>query len=234
MISSWLKRISPIAVLIGIAGPGAWAQGKPAPQEPCKIVVLGFIGGTEFPNHKSSGIVQIDKRIRDLGDAQVCSKTYVPYSWMRGDQWIMKHFPRHKGRLSQKEIENGPKVIIFGHSLGGWATLAVARKLGRRGIPVELTVQVASVGFTDFTVPQNVKTATNFYTNDIVGDLIGTKRIRVRNTDTTRFLGNNNLPGTNHLSSTRNARISELIMETIRSFREPSPLTGVEEIFYPY
>jgi hypothetical protein len=218
-----------ILALVGIAAHGTRAEGKhPATQKPCKILVLGFIGGTEFPNHKSSGIVQIEKQIREMGDAQVCSKIYVPYSWLRGNRWIMKHFPRHRGKFSQSEIEQAPKIIIYGHSLGGWATLAVARKLNKRGIPVELTLQVASVGITDRTVPKNVKTAANFYTNDIVG-VIGTKHVHARDQGATNFLGNRNVQHTNHLSITRNPQIVELVIGTVRSLRESISQTNGKE-----
>ncbi len=168
-----------------------------------------------------------------MGYADVCSKTYVPYSWMRGDRWVMKHFPRHSGKLSRSELENAPKVIIYGHSLGGWATLTVARKLEQRGIPVELTVQIASVGITDHTVPRNVKTAANFYTNDIVGNLIGTKHVHVRDKNATQFLENKNVPHTSHLSITRDHEIAELIIGTVRSLREPPPAT-TDTALYPY
>ncbi len=132
----------------------------------CKIVYLGIVGGTEPSNNRHSGVVQIRDILRGPEFPNVCAKSFSPYAWRSGFHWILRHFPSHPGQLTRNELEGAPRVILVGHSLGGWGVLSVARNLNRKGIPVELCVQIDSVGITDHTVPKNVKAAAIFHAND--------------------------------------------------------------------
>ena len=89
---------------------------------------------------------------------------------------------------SEKERAN---VIIYGHSWGGSQTVALARALGRYGIPVLLTIQMDSVqkpGQEDATIPANVKNAINFYQTK--GLIHGRSTIRAADPEKTNVLGN--------------------------------------------
>ncbi len=71
----------------------------------------------------------------------------------------------HDGTLSIEEKRNA-RIILYGHSWGASGAVALARELGREGIPVLLTVQVDSVskpGQNDKVIPANVAEAANFY-----------------------------------------------------------------------
>ena len=148
----------------------------------------------------------------------VCARTFSPYHWTAGRNWILNHFPQHPGPISKVELEHAPKVVIVGHSLGGWAALSVARSLDSKGIPVELTIQVDSVGVTDRTVPKNVRKAAVFHARDILM-LLTTKQIKVDDASQTKLVANIRVEGVGHESITRDLRIREMVLRTIDSLR---------------
>jgi hypothetical protein len=117
-----------------------------------------------------------------------------------------------------EELRNGPKVILVGHSTGGWAILLVARELKKRKVPVELTIQADSVGITDSTIPSNVKECAIFHATDLLM-FMTTKRLRLQDATKTTIVANVSVKGANHLSITRDPRIRELVMTTIEHLR---------------
>jgi len=182
----------------------------------CNIVYLGIVGGTEPSNNSHSGVVQIRDVLRGPAYPDVCAKSYSPYFWRSGFHWILTHFPSHPGRLTSVELEGAPKVILVGHSFGGWGVLSVARNLNRKGIPVELCVQIDSVGFTDHTVPRNVKAAAIFHANDAMF-LLTTKTIKLQDPSQTKLVENTLVKGAGHWSITRDPRIKALVLCTIQT-----------------
>jgi pimeloyl-ACP methyl ester carboxylesterase len=92
------------------------------------------------------------------------------------------------GKLDAAERARA-RVILFGQSWGGGATLNVARELARLDVPVLLTVQVDSVGLHDEIVPANVRAAVNFYQHDPF-TIVGRNEIRAADSLQTTILGN--------------------------------------------
>jgi len=92
----------------------------------------------------------------------------------------------------------------------------VARDLDRKGIPVELTIQVDSVGFTDHTVPKNVKEAAIFHARDILMFLT-TKKISAQDASQTKLVADLRVKGVGHESITRDPRIRELVLRKVVS-----------------
>jgi hypothetical protein len=180
----------------------------------CKIVYLGIVGGTEPSNNRHSGVVQIRDILRGPEFPDVCAKSFSPYAWRSGFHWILRHFPSHPGQLTRNELEEAPKVILVGHSLGGWAVLSIARNLNRKGIPVELCVQIDSVGITDHTVPKNVKAAAIFHANDAMF-LLTTKTIKLEDASQTKLIENTIVKGAGHWSVTRDPRIKDIVICTV-------------------
>jgi hypothetical protein len=191
----------------------------------CRIVYAGFVGAMETSNHKHSGVVQIRDILRGPGYGDVCAKSFIPISWTSGRDWILTHFASHPGPLSGSEILHSPRVILVGHSTGGWAMFTVARDLRDKGIPVELMVQVDSVGVTDSTVPRNVRTCAIFHARDILM-FMTTKKIRMEDPLHTRLLGNIVVENASHLSITRDPRIRELVLNAIAAARAESASGG--------
>jgi pimeloyl-ACP methyl ester carboxylesterase len=191
----------------------------------CKIVYAGFVGAMETSNHKHSGVVQIRDTLRGPGYADVCAESFIPISWTAGRDWILTHFPSHAGPLTAAEIAAAPRVILVGHSTGGWAMFSVARDLRDKAIPVELTVQVDSVGLTDSTVPRNVKTCVIFHAWDVLM-FMTTKKIRMEDPLHTKLLANILVKHASHLSVTRDPRIREFVLNAVAVAR-------VESASYP-
>jgi hypothetical protein len=184
----------------------------------CRIIYLGFVGALEPAHNKYSGVVQIGDSLEGTDFPDVCSKTYSPYVWGDGLNWLLTHFPSHTGVLSAAELLRAPKVILVGHSMGGWAMVKVARKLSSRDIPVELTIQVDSVGITDYTLPRNINYAAIFHARDLLTPLT-TKKLRLEDPSHTKLLENVTVKGAGHESITRDPRIRELVMQTIAELR---------------
>lgn len=184
----------------------------------CKIVYLGVVGALELANNSRSGVVQIREALSQPAYPDVCARTFSPYVWRSGLRYVLRHFPSHPGLLTQQELERAPKVILVGHSMGGWAIVSVARQLKSKGIPVELSIQVDSVGITDQTLPNNVKAAAIFHARDILM-FMTTKTLKAEEPAQTKLIANVLVRGAGHESVTRDPRISEMVMNMVESLR---------------
>jgi len=199
------------------------ACAEPKSSSACKVIALGFVGGLDTPQNPLSGIVRIRNRLRSLKDADLCVNTFSAYIWLDGYSWLMKKINDARAANPPAVSPEFPKVIIYGHSLGGWATLAVARRLAAQNIPVELTVQIDSVGFTDGIVPANVKEAANYYRWAILPPY-GRKKIQAKNPEATQILGNFEFKGANHLGVALLPAISDLIVAKAQALYSSSDL----------
>ncbi|WP_155121293.1 hypothetical protein [Bryobacter aggregatus] len=92
------------------------------------------------------------------------------------------------GVLSAAE-RSSARIVIYGQSLGGSATIQLCRWLQKQEIPVLLNVQIDSVGFRDGKVPSNVKAAANLYQREM-GPIRGRSRIQAEDARKTVILGN--------------------------------------------
>jgi hypothetical protein len=184
----------------------------------CKILYAGFVGAMESSNRKGSGVVQIRDVLRGSAYPDVCSESFIPLSWESCRNWILRQFPVHSGPFTQAEIDEGPRIILLGHSTGGWAMLKVARDLRDKGIPVELTVQLDSVGITDYTVPSNVKSSAIFHARDFLM-LLTTKNIRMEDPQRTKLVANIVVKKASHLSITCDPRVRNLVLGTVSGIR---------------
>jgi hypothetical protein len=184
----------------------------------CRIIYLGFVGALETSGNKRSGVVQIRDILQTKEYSDVCAKSFSPYSWTDGRDWLLRYFPSHDGPLTSEELQQAPKVILVGHSMGGWAMLSVARELRSRDIPVELTIQVDSVGITDHTIPRNVKSAAVFHANDVLM-FMTTKTVKCEDPNYTKLVADVRVARAGHESITRDPRIRELVMDMVASLR---------------
>jgi hypothetical protein len=185
----------------------------------CRILYVGFVGSLEPAGHQASGIVQIRDILRGPGFQDVCAATFTPFFTSNGLAWILKHFPAHDGVFTAAELQHAPKVIMAGHSAGGWTMLDTARDLRARNIPVELTLQIDSVGFADHTIPKNVSSAAIFHASDILLPLT-THHIRAEDPEHTKVIANILVKNANHLSVTRDPRIRDLVLSTIAALEQ--------------
>ena len=205
-------------IFAALASPAAFAA--PDATGTCRVIVVGYTGGLETPNTSYSGVRRILHRVEKLNYPGLCARTFSAYRWWMADDWVRAQFgATGDAPLTPQQIANGPKVILYGHSFGGWATMWLARTLAHDGVPVELTVQVDSVGLTDKTVPPNVKEAANYYEKDTF-ILRGRYRIRVHDDKKTKLLGNFQVPGAVHTNIARTPEIADLIVNKVQTIYE--------------
>jgi len=178
--------------------------------------VVGYVGGLDTPNNPYSGIIQIRNRLRSLQYKGLCVDTFSAYTWLDGYSWLMRQLTASGEIATAAKQWGGPEIIIYGHSLGGWATLATSRKLAAMNIPVELTVQVDSVGLTDAVVPANVKQAANYFRHAYLPPY-GRGKIYAQNPGTTQILGNFRIERANHVSVAQSPAISDLIVAKVKA-----------------
>lgn len=190
----------------------------PPPHSGCRIIYAGFVGALETSNHKGSGVVQIRDILRGAEYPDVCANSFIPISWSSGREWILTYFPSHAGVLTPDELQSAPRIILVGHSTGGWAMLSVARDLRDKNIPVELTVQIDSVGVTDYTIPRNVSSGAIFHAWDALM-FMTTKKLRVEDPLHTKIIANIVVKNASHLSITRDPRIRQLVMDAVARLR---------------
>jgi len=192
---------------------------------PCKTMVIGFVGGMRSPEDLSQGVVQIGNRLRGLDQNGLEVNIYSHWHWRKAFELIRERIDQNlDNSLSKKEIEQAPKIIIYGHSLGGWAAIKLTRRLNQARIRVELAVQLDTVGPGDAVVPSNVKFAANFYQRTM-WPLRGEKKIRAEDERRTKIVGNFLVPETGHEALARKAEISDFITETISQLCPSAPRT---------
>ncbi len=159
------------------------------PLEPDHILVLGIVGGIERWNDDSRGVPRLAAKLRTLNLPRVKVETVENHRLELAIALIMNAFDRDgDGRLSIAEAHSS-QLILFGHSMGGAAVVALAGQLNRMGIPVQLTIQVDSFGRSDGWIPPNVRRAVNFFQRD--GLLVkGESTIAAMDERVTRIIGN--------------------------------------------
>ncbi len=158
---------------------------------PQPVIVIGFLGGFIKHDNLVHSEVQLAARLRKAYPAGVDVETFESYHGERAREKILSLLDlNHDGILTPDEKQRC-RIIIYGHSWGGSEAIALARKLGKDGIPVLLTIQVDSISKShqnDAVIPANVAQAANFYQPD--GFLHGQSKIRAADPTRTSIIGN--------------------------------------------
>jgi hypothetical protein len=161
----------------------------PQPLPEGSTLVIGFLGGFDRWNDPERSVrkVALDIRSRALGGVFV--ETVENHRRLMALQFIRRALDTNRnGRVDAEEPARA-RIVLYGQSLGGWAVVKTARDLGKWGVPVQLTVQIDSVGLSDATIPPNVLTAANFFQHDPLS-VRGQTEIRAADPTRTRILGN--------------------------------------------
>jgi pimeloyl-ACP methyl ester carboxylesterase len=155
------------------------------------VIVIGFVGGFVKHDNLAHSEVQLAARLRQEYPTGVDVETFESYHGDNAQRKVLSLLDmNHDGTLTTREKQNG-RIIIYGHSWGGSAAVALARKLGAESIPVLLTIQVDSVSKiheNDAVIPANVAQAANFYQPN--GFLHGRSKIRAADPARTKIIGN--------------------------------------------
>lgn len=191
------KRVAWLSVLgylfaSALVHPAAGASslpGSPHSAEPTTIVV-GFVGGFVRNDDDRHPEVRIIQQLEGEGGPQFHAVALENRQRSKALQEILHWLDGDgNGRLSNEEKRDA-HIILFGHSWGGSAVNKLARELGRRGIPVLLTIQVDSVNKgwgNDCVIPANVARAENFYQTR--GVVHGCRLLRAANPGRTQIIG---------------------------------------------
>ena len=182
-----------------------------------KVIVIGFVGGLRSPDDINQGVVQIRNRLRNTNCADLQVSTFNHFHWRNTYTDIIQKIDLDRdGSLSDEELRQAPRIILFGHSLGGWAVIKLASRLEKASIPIELTVQLDTVGIGDEVVPRNVKFAINYYQRN-QWPIRGEKRIRAENVSSTNVINNILIQNVRHEALARNIQISDFITDKVRA-----------------
>ena len=159
----------------------------PTPIPPGSTLVIGFLGGYERWNDEHRSVRRLVLKLRARPGV------YAESISNRNQKLALKLIRRaldtnEDGKLDVAELMQA-RVILFGQSWGGGATINIARELDRLGVPVLLTAQIDSVGVKDQVVPPNVRAAVNFYQHDPL-TIEGRSEIRAADSSRTAILGN--------------------------------------------
>lgn len=161
----------------------------PRPVPPHSTIIIGMLGGIERHGSITRPVNVVAAHLRSMDIPNVFLETVKHSRGKLAYRLIREALDYDKnGRLDENE-RSSARIILYGHSMGAAAVVKLATKLERIGVPVQLTVQVDSIGTGDRYIPANVTHAVNFYQRDAFF-LKGLPEIRARDPEVTEILGN--------------------------------------------
>ncbi|MGA3092724.1 MAG: hypothetical protein ABSD75_29355 [Terriglobales bacterium] len=156
-----------------------------------KAIIIGFVGGFVKHDDAKHPEVQFAAYLRDRYRSSVFVEVFSNHNGEKALRQILCLLDTdHDGNLTATEKEQA-RIVIYGHSWGAAETVSLARKLGRNGIPVLLTIQVDTVakpGQRGSPIPPNVASAVNFYQSR--GPIHGRSEIVAADPARTKIIGN--------------------------------------------
>jgi hypothetical protein len=156
-----------------------------------QTIVIGFLGGFVRHDDAVHSEVQLAQRLRKEYPASVRVEAFENRRREDAHKLILSFLAADGNGKLTEEQKRAARVILYGHSWGANAVVALARDLEADGVPVLLTVQVDSIaknGQNDGIIPGNVAQAINFYQDK--GLLRGQRQIRAADATRTQILGN--------------------------------------------
>ncbi len=166
-------------------------DGKKKDQVVRKAIIIGFVGGFVKRDDAKHPEVQFASYLRDRYPSSVYAEVFSNHDGQKTFREVLRLLGTgHDGVLTTTEKEQAA-IIIYGHSWGASETVSLARRLGRNGIPVRLTIQVdiiAKLGQKGSTIPPDVANAVNFYQSR--GPLHGRSEIFAADPAQTKIIGN--------------------------------------------
>jgi len=174
------------------SGPAsAFVAASPSTPPAPTVIVLGFLGGfvaRDEPHHPE---VQLIQNLRREYSSDVYFELFENRKVGSAYNTILKLLGTGSTQEAQDQGKPPVQIVLFGHSWGASAVVALSRKLQRAGIPVALTVQIDSVAkpfHNDWLIPANVLQAVNFYQTR--GLIHGRSKIVAADPAHTAILGN--------------------------------------------
>lgn len=163
------------------------------------LIVIGFMGGRIKANNTVHREATFAAQLQRDYPGEIHAEVFANRDGQHAYQEVLRLLEaNHDGVLSATQKRRA-RIVIYGHSWGASEAVSLARRLGRDGIPVLLTVQVDSVakkGEQDEYIPANVIQAANFY--QLTGLLHGRRTIRAVDPAKTQIVGNFQLEYRDH------------------------------------
>ena len=154
-------------------------------------IVIGFVGGFVRHDNPHHGPVQFAERLRQMETNGAYVRVFENRHRKAAYRTILQLLDRDNDGTLDADEKSQARIILYGQSWGGAATVLLARELNRLGIPVLLTVQIDSVAKLwerDGIIPPNVAAAVNFYQPH--GIIHGRAMIMAADPSHTQVLGN--------------------------------------------
>ena len=159
------------------------------PLKPGDTLILGIVGGWERWDAPQRAVRRTALELRSMAIPGVWVETVENHKLYLAEQLVQQAFDFDRsGQLDEGE-RDAARLVVYGQSLGGRATLRLCRWLDERGIKVRLAVIVDSYGRDPYTVPPNVALAANFYQRDL-GVVKGAPKISPEDPQRSHILGN--------------------------------------------
>ncbi len=156
-----------------------------------RVIVIGFVGGFARQDDQGHPEVQFAEYLRNRYRPDMHAEVFGNHYGKKALHEVLRLLDADgNGNPSPAEKEHA-RIIIYGHSWGAAETVVFARELGKQGIPVQLTIQVDSIGKPgrdDSRIPSNVANAINFYQSR--GPLHGRTEIVASDPAQTTIIGN--------------------------------------------
>jgi hypothetical protein len=160
----------------------------PLPLQKGETLVVGIVGGWERWDAEQRIVRRICLHLRELHLPGTYFETVENHKLELAEELIEKAFDHNKDGKLDDEERHGAKIIVYGQSLGGSATVRLCRWLKKQEMPVRLSVQIDSVGLKDGKIPSNVREAANLYQHDI-SPIRGQGKIQAEDKKATKILG---------------------------------------------
>jgi hypothetical protein len=182
---------SPASKAAESAATSAAAGSGPVRSASAPVVVLGFLGGFVRRDDAVHSTVQVARSLQKDYPATVHVETFENRRMGDAHDLVLHLLGAGSTGSLTDEQKRAARIILYGHSWGASAVVALARSLQKDGVPVLLTIQVDSVaksGQNDAIIPNNVRLAANFYQDK--GLIRGQQEIQAADTSRTQILGN--------------------------------------------
>jgi hypothetical protein len=171
-VSKWLLKTRLlvasllVAAFCGTAFPATATKPLTAGVTANSAIVIGFVGGFVHHDDTRHAEVQLAEKLRTGYSGRAHVSIFENHRRDDAYNTVMKWLDSDgNGGISDSERRQA-RIILYGHSWGASAVVALARELQKQRIPVLLTIQVDSItkpGQDDRVIPPNVARAVNFY-----------------------------------------------------------------------
>jgi len=160
------------------------AVARPCPEG--ARIAIGFLGALEKWDDPHRSVRKLALRLREQGWQ---AESFSHRNLRTAKKAVVQALDRNGNKRIDPAEAASARIVIYGQSMGGGATVKLASFLKGKGVPVLLTVQVDSFGARDARIPSNVRTAANFYQKHWF-TIRGEDHIRAADPSHTRILGN--------------------------------------------